>query len=254
MTINSYICILFYFNYKMLMCRLITNTYDGSGMVKLYRYDLECPPTDWSNEYKNVEYIYEGECDALRVKNQIGAFFFFENISTAYATGSIAAKKNGTNTIWLTETSIINRISLLEFSHLKNISSILLAFEELGIDVLNDSFFKFNSCGACESFEKLRPLLDELKDLDQKEHKNDREIMKISDLAYEIGKFFYSNERIDYFGQLLTDFGNGNTFKNILTEKGYDGYIFREDYNSSTYCLFEASALSKPQHKKVTIS
>ena len=60
------------------MCRLITNTYDGSGMVKLYRYDLECPPTDWSNEYKNVEYIYEGECDALRVKNQIGAFFFFE--------------------------------------------------------------------------------------------------------------------------------------------------------------------------------
>lgn len=163
-------------------------------------------------------------------------------------------KKNETNTIWLTETSIINKISLLKFSHFTNISSILLAFEEFGIDVLNDRFFKFNSCGACESFEKLRPLLDELKDLDQKENKNDREIMKISDLAYEIGKFFYSNERIDYFGQLLTDFGNGNTFKNILIEKGYDGYIFREDYNSSTYCLFEASALSKPQHKKVTIS
>lgn len=208
----------------------------------------------WSDEYKNVEYIYEGECDALKVKNQIGAFFFFENKATAYCTGCIAAKKRGINTIWLTETSIIKEISLLDFSHFKNISSILLAFEEFGIDVLNDSFFKFDSCGACKSFKEIRPLLDQLKQLKDKENKSDRDFMLICNLAYDIGVFFRDNERIDYLGQLLTDFGNGYTFKNILTEKGCDGYIFRESYDSPTYCLFEPSALSIPQHEKVTIS
>lgn len=236
------------------MCRLLINTYKEPEMVKLYRYDLECPPISWSDEYKNVEYIYEGECDALKVKNQIGAFFFFENKATAYCTGCIAAKKRGINTIWLTETSIIKEISLLDFSHFKNISSILLAFEEFGIDVLNDSFFKFNSCGACKSFKEIRPLLDQLKQLKDKENKSDRDFMLICNLAYDIGVFFRDNESIDYLGQLLTDFGNGNTFKNILTEKGCDGYIFRESYDSPTYCLFEPSALSIPQHEKVTIS
>ncbi len=138
------------------------------GAVHLHRYDVECPPEDWNVDFKNQEYIYSEECEDLRIKNRIGAFFFFDNKATAYCTGTLAAKKQRLNRIWLTETSIAKEIQLLDFSHFENISSLLLAFEELGFDVLTDKFHKFNSIGPCRSFAELRPIMERLKQLDAK--------------------------------------------------------------------------------------
>ncbi len=229
------------------------DTYTKPGSVDLYRYDLECPPNRWSADYKNMEYVYDVGCDDLKVKNKIGAFFFYENKLMAHCTGSIAAQNNNKNTIWLTNTSIIQEITLLNFSGFENISSILLAFEEFGIDVLNDDFFKYDLNGNFKSFKELRPLLSQLNQLNTKKKWNTEDVLLISDIAKEIGDFFNGNEQIGYFGQLLTDFGNGEAFKSLLKAKGCDGYIFRESHSSKTYCIFEASALSMPVHQEIKV-
>lgn len=235
------------------MCRLLVNTYNMPGAVHLHRYDVECPPEDWNVDFKNQEYIYSEECEDLRIKNRIGAFFFFDNKATAYCTGTLAAKKLSLNRIWLTETSITKEIRLLDFSHFVNISSLLLAFEELGFDVLTDKFHKFNSLGACRSFTELRPIMERLKQLDAKLEKSNRDHCEITKTANEIGQFFHENQRIDYFGQLLTDFTNGIVFKDMLLSKGYNGYIFRESHDSPTYCILDSDALSKPIHQEIEL-
>lgn len=235
------------------MCSLLVNTYTVPGAVHLHRYDVECPPEDWNADFKNQEYVYSDECEDLRIKNRIGAYFFFENRATAYCTGTIAAKKLNRNRIWLTETSITNEIQLLDFSHFEHISALLLAFDEIGFDVLTDKFHKFNSIGACKSFADLRPLVEHLKQLDVKPDKTDKDHYEIINIANEIGHFFSGNHRIDYLGQLLSDFTNGIEFKEMLLSKGYDGYIFRESHDSPTYCILNSDALSKPIHQEIEL-
>ena len=172
------------------MCRLLVNTYKIPGATNLYRYDIECPPNEWSVEFKNKEYVYDEECEDLQIKNRIGAFFFFDNSVAAYQTSCLAAQKNGCDNIWLTETSIIREIQLLDFSHFENITSILLAFDELGFDVLTDKFHKFESLGACKNLSQLRPLVNQLRHLRDISQKSDKDICEISKLAGEIGSFF----------------------------------------------------------------
>ena len=116
------------------------NTYKIPGAVKLFRYDIECPPDNWNTDFKNKEYVYSDDCEDLRIKNRIGAFYFFENKATAYSTGCLAAQNNRCTKIWLTETSIIQEIQLLDLSQFENISSLLLSFDELGFDILTDKF------------------------------------------------------------------------------------------------------------------
>lgn len=235
------------------MCRLLVNTYKIPGATNLYRYDIECPPNEWSVVFKNKEYVYDEECEDLQIKNRIGAFFFFDNSVAAYQTSCLAAQKNGCDNIWLTETSIIREIQLLDFSHFENITSILLAFDELGFDVLTDKFHKFESLGACKNLSQLRPLVNQLRHLRDISQKSNKDICEISKLAGEIGSFFHGNHRIDYFGQLLTDFTNGYCFKEMLLSKGYDGYIFRESHDSPTYCILNSEALSNPIHQEIKL-
>lgn len=235
------------------MCRLLVNTFTMPGAVHLHRYDVECPPEDWDADFKNQEYVYSDECEDLRIKNRIGAYFFFDNKVTAYCTGAIAAKKLNRKRIWLTETSIASKIQLLDFSHFDNISSLLLAFDEIGFDVLTERFHKFNLKAACESFAELRPLVERLKQLYAKPDKTDKEHFEIINTASDIGNFFYGNHRIYYFGQILSDFSNGIEFKEMLLSKGYDGYIFRESHDSPTYCILNSDALSKPVHQEIAL-
>lgn len=232
---------------------MMVNSYSIPGAMKLFRYDVECPPNKWNTNFKNKEYVYSDDCEDLRIKNSIGAFFFFENKATAYSTGCLAAQKNGCNNIWLTETSIIKEIQLLDFSNLEFISSILLAFDELGFDVLTDKFHKFSALGACKNLCELRPLVNKLKQLKDIPQKSDRIVCEISMLAGKIGDFFYGNHRIDYFGQLLTDFSNGECFKEMLLSRGYDGYIFRESHDSPTYCIFNPAVLSDPIQQEIQL-
>ncbi len=80
-----------------------------------------------------------------------------------------------------------------------------------------------------------------------------RDHCEIINTTNEIGQFFHGNHRIDYFGQLLTDFTNGIVFKDMLLSKGYDGYIFRESHDSPTYCILDSDALSKPIHQEIEL-
>ena len=236
------------------MCRLMINTYKIPGAVKLFRYDIECPPDNWNTDFKNKEYVYSDDCEDLRIKNRIGAFYFFENKATAYSTGCLAAKNNGCNKIWLTETSIIQEIQLLDLSQFENISSLLLSFDELGFDILTDKFHKFSSIGACKNLCELRPLIDKLRLINTKQQKTFEDDCEILNLSTEIGNFFYGNHRIDYFGQLLTDFTNGEYFKEMLLSRGYDGYIFRESHDSPTYCILNSKVLANPIHQEIELN
>lgn len=74
------------------MCMLCKSTLPIGYM--LYRYDLEEPPAEWDETYKSIEYKYDTHIPHLKVKNVIGAHFFFENRETAYHTGCIAARKH----------------------------------------------------------------------------------------------------------------------------------------------------------------
>ena len=53
------------------MCRLMINTYKIPGAVKLFRYDIECPPDNWNTDFKNKEYVYSDDCEDLRIKNRM---------------------------------------------------------------------------------------------------------------------------------------------------------------------------------------
>lgn len=235
------------------MCRLSVNTYSIPVGVKLYRYDIQCPPSKWDITFKNAEYVYDGACEELCIKNRIGAFFFFANRATAYNTGYIAAEKNKCNKIWITETSTISKIQLLNFSHFENITSILLSFDELGFDILTEQFQKFNFTGVCKYFSELRPLVNQLRQLIDKPQKSSKDDCDILNLSTRIGDFFYGNDRIDYFGQLLTNFTNGKYFKEMLLSRGYDGYSFRESHDSPTYCILNPAAISDPTHQEIEL-
>ena len=59
---------------------------------------------------------------------------------------------------------------------------------------------------------------------------------------------FFRVGRRSMLGQLLTDFANGYVFKDILLNKGFEGYIFDEEQSSPTICILYSSKLSEPQH------
>lgn len=69
--------------------------------------------------------------------------------------------------------------------------------------------------------------------------------------ADEINKFFFYNA--PYLGQSLTDYENGILFKSILEEKNYEGYVFFENPESNTYCIFNSDKISDPIHEEVYI-
>ena len=56
--------------------------------------------------------------------------------------------------------------------------------------------------------------------------------------ADAIEQFFCAHP--PYLGQLLTDFGNGQHFKSLLQNAGFEGYVFMEELASNTYCIFNS--------------
>ena len=68
--------------------------------------------------------------------------------------------------------------------------------------------------------------------------------------AEQLNSFFCE---CPYWGQLLTDFNNGDKFKELLQHNGYEGYSFMETYSSITYCIWNSDKLSKPIHEIIDI-
>ena len=65
------------------------------------------------------------------------------------------------------------------------------------------------------------------------------------DLEVQVNSFFFTKSG-PFLGQHLSDFNNGIIFNKLLTEKGYDGYVFVEEVNDPTVCIFDSSFLSQP--------
>ncbi len=212
--------------------------------MKFYRYDLCCPPDTWSTDYKSIEYQYEEHGE----KNKIGAFFFYDNPADCERTAVNATKKRPGTPLWYTECNLTEDVKVLDLSqgHIRNMIDALYAE---GIDVLRGDF---------ENHINRQTYLDVRKTY--RDLKINTDLMKSFMLAKQLLDFWgQSNEargRYDYFGQQLTDFGNGFVFKQLLEEKGFAGYCFCEGGHNekgeeaTTYCLFTAESLSNPEHKR----
>ncbi len=254
----------------------------------LYRYDIIKPPKRWNDQHKNFP-MPEND---LRIKNSINAYFFYDNVIGASNIGCIEAHRRKSKVYYLTETKILKEVTLLDMSNIERIDWILMDLDDLGIDVLTNSFHNIGK-DEKQSFLSLREVINSLKN------------KKGADFAYfelerKINDFFSDSKNLDLlslyrFGQLLSDFENGKAFKDILTSKGYDGYMFCEAHSSfnspnladspefakildsikspkssnppifinshkfagapklSTICLFDKCVLSPPTHKKISL-
>lgn len=213
---------------------------------KLYRYNLgKDIPSDWSSEYINPEYINpEYIYPNLGRKNQIGAFFFFNNITAAKNTLFQAIKNfKDKGVIYkkgiITSCSTKSPIRLLDLSKFDDCAKIIYFLCEQGINILSDNFISHQR--KC-SFIELKKDFELLSD--------NNPTIRLAGIN-KINDFFYYRPHI--LCQTLTDFDNGKYFKAMLEEKGYEGYIFKENPDSNTFCLFSSDKLTQPRHTKIEV-
>lgn len=219
--------------------------------TSLFRYCLgDNMPSEWTIQYHSPEYhssIY-GE------KNQIGAFFFYRDETTARNVLSAAVEKSvqqgrcyDRNTITSCDTTA--DINLLDLTRCDRPVQILNILYDNGIDVLSTDFSKY--LDDIIPFNTIRGYHKYIMDNEG----NEDWIIKsdMNEYGNKIDQFF--QWRVGYIGQLMTDFKNGFAFKEQLLTKGYEGYLFMEEKSSPTICIFDSSKLSAPIHTIVhTIS
>jgi hypothetical protein len=219
---------------------------------KLYRYCVGIePPQEWSPDFKNPEYVHSPD----RVKNGIGAYFFYTNRETAIKVAACAKEKllqenPISSEAYITECNTTSQIELFDLQCKGDTTDMLNRLYDEGIDVLTNKYVLHDGT----PFEKVRsnyfydyslspcPSAEEINEIVQRRI-NDPEILKT---FFRIGKY-------SRLGQYLTDYSNGIIFKGELISRGYEGYIFDEEQSSPTICLFDTLKLSPPQHEKVTI-
>jgi hypothetical protein len=215
----------------------------------LYRYDIIEPPKEgWTSEYKSPIYIWP---DA-GPKNEIGAFFFFEDKVETVEEGKIALSHkenmikdfNPELSLWITYTLVQDKLYMLDLSKCKDVVDFCIALWNEGINVFRDDFYNF--CNRRKS----KPLSQIKKDVVYLVSHNDKvNTNKQIQCKCEIFNFYNnvdSDKFLAYACQGLTDFSNGKIFKKILEEKGFDGYIFKET-ETNTFCLFNSDKLSSPK-------
>lgn len=210
----------------------------------LYRYNLgNGVPEAWSTDFHSPEYV-NGD---LGYKNQIGAFFFYFNEETAINVLTTAIKKANSkatkyqnNTI--TSCQLMDDIRILDLTKCETPLCVITKLWDKGIDVLNDNFLRHDN--GVFPFGSLAESFCYIQETEGSSNWN--AICKRLHCAKEINDFFYN--LVGYTGQLLTDFENGERFKALLLEKGYEGYLFDEEKTSPTLCIFDSAKLSSPTH------
>lgn len=216
--------------------------------TQLYRYCLKTDlPEEWSSEFENPEYANRPNGK----KNQIGAYFFYSNEETAYNVAGCALKNygvpHGISEYTLTTCQTTNAIKLLDLTGDMKPFPFLEELHNNGIDVLTNDFinyFKQNQpFSICRNnFELLIKEINPFSQTNPHWHQN-------CALYKPILLFFTYNNNMHILGQLVTDFANGHAFKRMLKENGYDGYIFNEEKECPTICVFDAVNLTKPNHQ-----
>lgn len=216
---------------------------------ELFRYDLSAPPTSWDMKYKNPEYVNSEKGS----KNQIGAFFFFNSKEQASNTAHKAIERYPTknyNKIWITQAVVKSPVNLLDLRRFTYCSGLLATLQNKGYDIMSSSFRKY---GLWESYENAKEAVDLIISISEKDpnwaldKEKDKLIQEsINRIEDVIG---LPNEYIGGLCQQFTDFGNGFAFKDMLQEKGFEGYIFNESNHavgSDTVCLLSAEKLEEP--------
>lgn len=205
--------------------------------MTLYRYNLIEPPSSWTEEFKNPQYV-----SSRGAKNSIGAYFFYSNCETAVNVGkkAIQEARSNYNKLFITSAQLQKDASLL------NLNLPIEAFEPEymldllyynGIDVLTDKFLHLNPSHKLSEIRE-----DYFKILEAKQSEKQLPWNHVSRM--NVNGFFMGNS--SHLGQCLTDYENGFIFKQLLEEKGFDGYVFVEEINDPTVCIFDSSFLSKP--------
>ena len=193
---------------------------------KLYRYDLGVKlDTEWLTDYSSPEYSFS----EYGPKNKIGLFFFYNDISATKNTLAQAVynqKKIGTTYNYGTITScqVIDDIRLLDLeTEMFSCSDKIRFLHQIGLNVITGHFYNYQ---FKRSYSELQNALEDLLSTDQ----------SLSSAAENvINEFFHNLPPL--LGQSLTDFDNGEAFKEMLENKGFEGYVFMEDFISDTYCF-----------------
>ena len=215
----------------------------------LFRYDLSEPPVNWSPDYKSIEYSSKNKGGGC--KNMANNFFFYSNEVVTKNTAVVAMSKLAEKEYWLTSTKTSRNLNLLCLCGRDTFCN-LLKLHESGINIFTDDFsFYF---GKEEKLSILKEPFEEW-------HKCDVfDIERKIELRNRlIQPFENSNCPFGLLGQVLTDYENGIAFTKLLTERGYDGYVFDESVGGHTICLINKvvigspTALSKPLRVKIDL-
>lgn len=210
----------------------------GIALIKkgeiLYRYDLIKPPTELSDEYRSIEYDFQkfGKC-----KNMANLYFFFSNEEGTHNTAKVAMKICDKDKYWITKLEVLSNLLLLDLSKKRTAYLMLLALFENDIDVLNDNFKYIDNVTGNSYY-----LSDLCKTFEQSLEISDEKVALIDEINAKLDCLQYLG-RFSYLGQTLTDFENGVSFKKILEQKQYDGYVFSESVGVDTVCLINKDAL-----------
>ena len=207
----------------------------------LYRYGLEQDfPDVWCNNIHNPEYNFDG----LGHKNQIGAYFFYKDENTAKRVLKVAMKKQEekgkiVEKATLTTCTVREDIVLLDlFTDIERCSNMISVLIALNLDVTNSSFYNYQQEKYYTEIERDVKLLFS-ENLEEK-----------LEAAARIDGFFCN--RPSLLGQSLTDFKNGDAFKDMLIRNHWEGYVFKEEESSNTYCILAATKLTNPVHKPLS--
>lgn len=209
----------------------------------LYRYDLgEKLDAEWLTDYSSPEYSFS----EYGPKNKIGLAIFYNDISAAKNTLAQAVynqKKMGTiyNYGTITSCQVIDDIRLLDLeAGLSSCSDKIRFLHQIGLNVITELFYNYQ---FKRPFSELQNSLEDLLSTDQ----------SLSSAAENvINEFFYNFPPL--LGQSLTDFDNGEVFKEMLENNEFEGYVFMEDFISDTYCLLSSDKITAPEHEIIDIN
>ncbi|MGN1240593.1 MAG: hypothetical protein ACI4TV_06935 [Paludibacteraceae bacterium] len=213
----------------------------------LYRYDIKQPPTNWSKEFKSYEY------PGIGPKNKVGAFFFYDSEKIAIQTFNNEERQKAE--MYITTTNVTKELKLLNL-RIQHILGIFNLLREIGIDVFTDDFHTYYYVDGRErSLLDIKQQYEQYVNLFNMRNLSDEQYAQIGNFVERIANFIVPNVRWDhtysFIGQLLTDLDNGPKFKELLTARGYDGYVFYEHNEGLTplvhaYCIFEPTNLGAP--------
>lgn len=213
----------------------------------LYRYDIIEPPSELTTTFVNPEYSAERMGER---KNQAGLFFFFSNEEVARNTAMVSIDKNGKDGYWLTEVKVNRTLLLLNLasSVTRSIDMIDVLLAE-GIPVFDYEFVihegksRKRLDGVKQMYEEYLVALDGMRQaVDDKE--SFQYMNRVFSIKTAVDDYIgASSLPFAYLGQVLADFENGHLFKSLLTDKGYDGYVFDESKGGHSVCLSNADDL-----------